>query len=327
MTTMNRRLAGAAIAAAVALFSGAAAAQDKVSLRLNWILIGQHPPYIYGKELGLYAKEGIDLTINEGRGSGVAVQLVANGEDQFGLADAGTVIASRAKGAPVTVVMSLFDISNLGIIARADSGIKSIKDAVGKKIAVTPGDALTQMWPALLATNKIEKDKVELVFVDAAAKPIVVLEGKAHALLGGVDDQTITLEAKGLKTSVVRFADAGVNTQTVSLFTSHDMIGKKPDVVRRMVRATTAAWDAARKSPEAAVDAAMKFKPGIDRAVLLAQLQAGIALIDSPESKGKTIGWGSEKLWEETLDIMKTYRELKTDVPTKAHYDYSFLPQ
>ena len=36
---------------------------------------------------GFYAEEGIDLTINEGRGSANTVQVVAAGSDTFGLAD------------------------------------------------------------------------------------------------------------------------------------------------------------------------------------------------------------------------------------------------
>ncbi|MBL8702666.1 MAG: ABC transporter substrate-binding protein [Alphaproteobacteria bacterium] len=316
----------AAVAGVLALASaGAAVAQEKVSLRLNWILIGQHPAYYLGAERGFYKQAGIDLTINEGRGSGVAVQLVANGEDQFGLADAGTVVAARAKGAPVSVIMSLFGVSNLGVIARPDAGITDARSLIGKKIAVTPGDALTQVFPALLKANNIDRDKVELVFMDAAAKPISVLDGKTHALLGGIDDQAVTLEGKGMKPAIVRFADYGANSQSVSLLTSLDMIKNRPDTVRRFVAATTRSWQAAMKEPEAAVDAAMKAKPGMDRANLLAQLKASLTLIESAENKGKPFGWGSDALWEQTMDLMKTYRELKTDVPTKAHYDYSFL--
>jgi NitT/TauT family transport system substrate-binding protein len=51
-----------------------AAAQEAVSLRLNWYLGGLHVPYYYGKEMGFFKQEGIDLTINEGRGSGNTVQ-------------------------------------------------------------------------------------------------------------------------------------------------------------------------------------------------------------------------------------------------------------
>ena len=73
-------------------------AQDKVSLRLNWYLGGLHVPFYYGKERGFYAAEGIDLTINEGRGSANTVQVVAAGSDTFGLADSSSVVADRREG-------------------------------------------------------------------------------------------------------------------------------------------------------------------------------------------------------------------------------------
>src|SRR6186713_3594862 len=96
------------IVAAVALVASAGAlAQDAVSLRLNWYLGGLHVPFYYGKERGFYAAEGIDLTINEGRGSANTVQVVAAGSDTFGLADSSSVVLTAAKGADVKSVMSL----------------------------------------------------------------------------------------------------------------------------------------------------------------------------------------------------------------------------
>ncbi len=131
--------------AALAASATMATAQDAVTFRLNWYMGGLHVPFYYGKEKGFYKEEGIDLTINEGRGSGAAVQLVANGEDTFGLADAGAVIAGRAKGAPVKVIMSLFRTSNLSVTCAQDANVRSLTDLYGKKVAVTAGDALHQM--------------------------------------------------------------------------------------------------------------------------------------------------------------------------------------
>lgn len=325
MLPMIRRHLLAGAAAMLALAAGAAQAADQVSLRLNWILIGQHPPYYLGKELGFYEQEGIDLVINEGRGSGVAVQLVANGEDDFGLADAGAVISARAKGAPVAVIMSLFETSNLGVIARADAGIEDIQDIKGKGIAVTAGDALAQVFPALLSANGIDREEVNLQFMDPAAKPLAVINGNSHALLGGIDDQTVIIETKGVPTKVLRFADYGVNTLTVSAFTSLSMIEEKPDLVERFVRATQKSWKAAMEDPQAAVAAAVRAKPDIDRAILEAQLERSLPLLGGRD--GKPLGHASPELWEQTLEIMKTYRDLVTDVPVHEHYDYRFLGQ
>ena len=54
-------------------------AADKVILMLNWYVYGEHAPFYYGKAKGFYAAEGIDLDIQEGRGSAVTTQAVAAG--------------------------------------------------------------------------------------------------------------------------------------------------------------------------------------------------------------------------------------------------------
>src|ERR1051325_5107534 len=98
------------IAAALALLAASSIgvhADDAVSLRLNWYFGGLHVPFYYGKEKGFYKAEGIDLTINEGRGSANTVQVVAAGSDTFGLADSSSVIATAAKGAEIKSVMTV----------------------------------------------------------------------------------------------------------------------------------------------------------------------------------------------------------------------------
>ena len=73
-------------------------------LLLNWYLYSEHAPFFLGKERGYYDQEGIDLDIQEGRGSGVTVQAVAADTATFGYADVATMIKAAAKGAPVKAV-------------------------------------------------------------------------------------------------------------------------------------------------------------------------------------------------------------------------------
>ena len=58
--------------AATALASGPVLAQQKLDFVLNWVPGGDHVPYYYGKKMGWYAKEGIDLNIEPGKGSALA---------------------------------------------------------------------------------------------------------------------------------------------------------------------------------------------------------------------------------------------------------------
>jgi NitT/TauT family transport system substrate-binding protein len=302
-----------------------AQAADAVSLRLNWYFGGLHVPFYYGKEKGFYKAEGIDLTINEGRGSANTVQVVAAGSDTFGLADSSSVIATAAKGADVKSVMSLLNSTGFSVVSLASAGIKTPKDLEGKKLAVSPGDPLGQLFRALAASNKLDMSKISFVQVDPAAKVVSVLEKRVDALLGGADDQFFLIKYKGETPAALRYADHGANIVGMTILTRESTIKDKADLVRRFVRATARSWEEAKKNPETAVDATMKVKPDLNRVSQLDQLKVDIELMDSPNSKGR-VGWGDQRDWDQTLALLKQYRDVQTDKPWTAFHTNEFLP-
>jgi len=315
----------AAVLVVLAASSVVACADEAVSLRLNWYFGGLHVPFYYGKEKGLYKAEGIDLTINEGRGSANTVQVVAAGSDTFGLADSSSVIATAAKGAEVKSVMSLLNSTGFSVVSLASAGIKTPKDLEGKKLAVSPGDPLGQLFRALAASNNLDMSKISFVQVDPAAKVVAVLEKRVDALLGGADDQFFLIKYKGETPAVLRYADHGANIVGMTILTRESTIRDKADLVRRFVRATARSWEEAKKDPEAAVDATMKVKPDLNRASQLDQLKVDLELMDSPNSKGR-VGWGDQRDWDQTLALLKQYRDVQTDKPWTVFHTNEFLP-
>lgn len=55
-------------------------------------------PFYYGRDIGAFRDAGIDITLNEGRGSANTVQVVAAGSDTFGMADSSSLIGLAARG-------------------------------------------------------------------------------------------------------------------------------------------------------------------------------------------------------------------------------------
>jgi NitT/TauT family transport system substrate-binding protein len=302
-----------------------AQADDSVSLRLNWYFGGLHVPFYYGKEKGFYKAEGIDLTINEGRGSANTVQVIAAGSDTFGLADSSSVVATAAKGADVKSVMSLLNSTGFSVVSLASAGIKTPKDLEGKKLAVSPGDPLGQLFRALAASNRLDMSKISFVQVDPAAKVVAVLEKRVDALLGGADDQFFLIKYKGETPAALRYADHGANIVGMTILTRESTIKDKADLVRRFVRATVRSWEEVKNNPGVAVDATMKVKPDLNRDSQLDQLKVDIELMDSPNSKGR-VGWGDQRDWDQTLALLKQYRDVQTDKPWTAFHTNEFLP-
>jgi NitT/TauT family transport system substrate-binding protein len=274
---------------------------DHVSFRLNWYLGGLHTPFYLGKERGYYKDEGIDLTIHEGRGSANTVEVTAAGSDTFGLADSSSLMLLAAKGAEVKAVMSLLNTSGFGVISLKQTGIKTPKDLEGKRLAITAGDALTQLFPAVVKYNRLDMNKITLVQVNPAAKVVALLKKRVDALLGGLDDQYFLVQASTIK--------------------------NKPDMVRRFVKATIRSWKAAIADPDAAIAAALKVKPDLNRESTKEQLLEDISLMQSPATKGHPIGWGAKSDWNKTKELLTQYRNLKTDKPASYFYTDKFIPK
>ena len=308
-----------------ALFSQPVKALDNVSLRLNWYLGGLHVPFYYGKEKGFFKDEGIDLTINEGRGSANTVQVVSAGTDTFGMADSSSLVTIVSKGSEIKSVMSLLNSTGFSVVSLASTGIKNPKDLEGKTLAVSPGDPLGQLFKALANHNKLDMSKINFVQVDPAAKVVAVLEKRADALLGGADDQFFLIKYKGFEPHALRYSEHGANIVGMTIVTKSELIKSNPDLIKRFVRASVKSWSESIKNPDDAVDSAMKIKPDLNRQSTKDQMLVDFELLKSANSKDK-IGYGSQIDWDQTITLLKQYRDLETKEPWTSFHTNDFIP-
>src|SRR5438105_8047108 len=319
-------------AAIVCALAAPAIAQtkDKVVLLLNWYTYSEHAPFYLGKERGYFDQEGIDLDIQEGRGSGVTVQAVAAGTATFGYADVPTMIKAASKGAPVTAVGVALQTLPMSVMGFADKNIRKPEDIKGKTVAVTPGDSMSQIWPLFLKKTNLKETDFKQVAGDAQTKLNAVINGQADLLLGYVMDQAIKLQdATHKQIYPIRFADYGVNMVSSGIIVQKDTLKAKPDVVKRFMRAATRSLEDAAKNPEAAIDAMLKANPksGVkDTALVGMKATAGLSKgPDNPNDRPIRVG---SKNMGETLQLLVEYGGLDKATAGKAedYYTNDYLP-
>ena len=312
-------LASCALAAAFAT-PAHAQAREKVVLLLNWYVYSEHAPFFIGKEKGFYEAEGIDLEIQEGRGSGVSVQAVAAGSATFGYVDVPTMIRAATKGAPVKAVGVALQVSPMAVIGLAEKGVKAPKDIVGKTVAMTPGDAMSQIWPLFMKKTGLAEGQYKVVSGDGQTKLNAVINGQADVLLGYLMDQNIKIQDATKKpVTVVRFADYGINLVSSGVIASKDTLASKPELVRRFMRATTRAFEETTKNPEAAIDAMLKAnaKAG-QRDTLIIGIKLTTPLYHTEETKAQRPLRVSMKNVNESLDLLVQYGGLDPALRGKA---------
>ena len=130
---MKRLILTAALAT---LIAAPAFAQDTVKLAIgqrgNWDTAVPH----LGVKAGIFKKHGLDLELTYTSGSGETLQPVISNSVDVGLA-VGTMgaISAYAKGAPVRIIGAEATGAADYWYAKADSGIKTLKDVNDKTIA------------------------------------------------------------------------------------------------------------------------------------------------------------------------------------------------
>jgi NitT/TauT family transport system substrate-binding protein len=220
--------------------------------------------------------------------------------------------------------MTVVGVSSFCVVARKDSGITTIRDLQGKRLAVTAGDALTALWPAVVAANRLDGNSIRLVMMDAAAKVPAVLERNVDAVLGGITDQPNLMRQRNVEPVIIPFYDVGVNTIGMSIICHPDTIAQKPDLVRRFARATTRSYEAMLAEPAAAAAAVKRMKTDLVEATLLSEVGDSNALTRQGMTPGRRIGWNDPAAWQQTFELMRDYRELKTDMPATGFYTNDF---
>ena len=326
-----KRIFALAVAAGLCL-SGVAMAQgkDKVVLLLNWYTYSEHAPFYLGKERGYFDQEGIDLDIQEGRGSGITVQAVAAGTATFGYADIPTMIKAASKGAPVTAVGVALQTSPMSVMGFSDKNIRKPEDIKGKTVAITPGDSMSQIWPLFLKKTGLKEGDFKQVAGDAQTKLNAVINSQADLLLGYVMDQAIKLQDATKKpVTPIRFADYGVNMVSSGIIVQKDYLKAHPEVVKRFLKAAQRSMEEAVKNPEAAVDAMLKAQPksGVKETAVVGMKETASLYKgpDNPNDKPLRVG---KKNMDETLALLVEYGGLDKATAGKAddYYTNAYLP-
>jgi len=294
----------------------------QVTLMLNFYPYGDHAPFYYGVEKGIYAKHGIDLKIEAGKGSNAVAQAVAAGNADFGIVDTPAVLTSVEAGVKVKSLGSLFQTSPSAIQFLKSSNITKPSDLKGKTIAVTPGDPYSDILPAFLKANGMSMDDVKTVNVDAAAKIAAVVGGRADALCGFISDQGPTIAEKtGKETSYLLFADWGVPYLGTGLTVADKTLADDPELAKAMWEATSESFQAAVDDPEAAVASMKGVSPNLpSQEVLTEQWKRASGVLFTDRTKGQAPGSNDEADWNDTIKLFAGLGVIKSAEPASTFW-------
>jgi NitT/TauT family transport system substrate-binding protein len=313
------------VVVATALSAAPAAAQQKIDFILNWVPGGDHAPYYYAKKQGWYAKEGIELNLEPGKGSALATQKVGAGANPVGLADMGGVLVAKGKGAPNVAVFNVYANSPQGLYWLKSSGIKGIKDFPGKKIGNPAADGARTMWPALAKANGIDPKSVTWVNIDANAK-LSALKAKSIDITTSFYNLHHVFERElGEDMGFLAWRDIGLNPYGNSVIVNADYLKKNKPTVAKFVSVTQRAFAQCAKEPKPCVQALIDANGALSFDNELVNWQLVEVLMSDKISRGVALGWHDDARMQADYQLVRDYVGIDKPFDVKATYTNEFL--
>jgi ABC-type nitrate/sulfonate/bicarbonate transport system substrate-binding protein len=253
-------LAAGAAGALAAAVPGAARGADLPLVRVGkaQAISATFLPLDIGEAAGIWRKAGIALEIENLRGDVQVQQGLAAGSIDIGLGS-GPGLGFLAKGVPAIGIAALAsEPYNMVLVVPAASGIKTVADLRGKRIAVSGKGALTdwlaqqlgvqQKWPAdAIATIPLGDPKAYV-----AAMKTGNVDGFVAAAELGYD-----LQERGEGRILVNFGDVVRDFNTHIIFARTDFVNSHPELVQAFLRGwfTSVAYMRAHRSEAVAIGA------------------------------------------------------------------------
>jgi len=305
---------------------GAAQAPEKVVFALNWFAVGDHAAYWVALEKGYYKARGLDVELQNSKGSGDSIAKVDTGRADIGLADSAVVIAAVSRGGKVKVVGMVFDKTPLNIWSRKDAPLTRPKDLEGKTIGAPPGDGQRQVFPAFAKLTGIDASKVTWVNIEPAAKVPALAEKRVDSVADYTTGLPFYEKAMGKGNAVMMpWVDHGFDMYSMSIIASEKTMKDRPKVLRAFLEASYMGWRDVMDDPKSALEIFKKRVPEIDLSIIEPNMKMGLDLMKTDRYAKNGIGWMEDKKMCQSVDLVNTYMGVPTKVECKAVYTNEFL--
>ncbi|MBJ7537498.1 ABC transporter substrate-binding protein [Marinomonas transparens] len=258
-------------------------AADKVTFQLDWLPGGDKAPVYVGIQQGFFAAEDLEVKIASGRGSTDALTKMATGQADIGTADIGALMAAKAiDNLPVVAVFPYFTKTPHTFITLKSSGITSIKDLKGKKVATSPFTSSNAFLPLVLKQNDLSEKDINLIKANPGALGPMMVSGNVDAVIAWVTNTAaFENQAKNTGKEIIEipWSASGLSFYSSSLVASERFLKARPDVAKRFIKAFAKSVQFAYNNKEKAGANVHKMVPEVDADTAAIQLNDAYDLV------------------------------------------------
>lgn len=209
-----------------------------ITLQLNWLNQFQFAGYYIAKEKGYYKDLGLNVTINELNSKEELITIIKNKKADFGIGRSSLII-DKINGEDIVALAAIFQHSPLMLLT-TNENIKSIKDIKHKKIMITPDAEATASITAMLNSNNINYDDLEILSHSFDIDDLI--NKKTDLMASYISNEPIRLENRKINYKIFHPKDFGFDFYSDILFTSSEFVNNNPKTTKAFYDATLRGW-------------------------------------------------------------------------------------
>lgn len=226
-----------ALAVAISVTALPAAAQDKITLLLDWFVNPGHGPIIVAQENGYFADVGLEVKIIAPADPSAPPKQVAAGQADLAISYQPQLHLQVAEGLPLLRVGTLISTPLNCLLVTAEGPIDTIADLKGRKVGFSVAGVEEALLGKLLGNVGLTMDDVEMVNVNFALSP-AVLSGQVDAVIGAFRNFELTqMRLEGVEPHCFYLEEEGIPAYDELIYVAHAKRMNK-DAIARFLAAT-----------------------------------------------------------------------------------------
>ncbi len=295
--------------AAFAVEDEAPKAQKTASMTLHWYPQTQFAGYYMAREKGFFLKRGIDMEIRRGGADVDVVEELRSGRTLFSTMFLTGALRFRSEELRLVNVGQIVNRSNLLIVAKKKSGIKTVKDLNGRKMSLW-GDHFSGAYKKLFGAKGIwPVVRPQFFSVD------LFLRGAVDACNAMSYNEYVRILQAGRRPSdltVISLREEGYDFPEDGIYCLEATWKDDPQLCRDVRDASLEGWRYAAAHPDEAVDLIMKLADEVgytvNRLLLRSMLLSILPSIFPESSESGVLPWTpgllSRSAYESTVAMM-----------------------
>ncbi|MDQ6419440.1 ABC transporter substrate-binding protein [Paenibacillus sp. LHD-117] len=297
----------------------APAEAKKVKLVLNWFPKAQHGGVYAAKEQGIFAKNGLDVAIEPGGPQVSAVQIVASGNADFGLAHADQIVIAKNQGIDLVVVAAALQGSPQAFMFQESEKISGFEDLNGRTVFIQPG---ITYWDYLKSTYDLSGAK-EMTYT---GQHVNFLADPTSVTQSFVTSEPFFMEKEGVKVKTLLVSESGYNPYNVVLFVTKAYLEDHKEDVANFVKAFSEGWMSYKDTSAEINPVIHAANPNIALDAIEFEDKAQKEFVYGGDAAEHGFGYMTEERWTTLIDQLNGLGLLKKKFDAKEIFTTEFLP-